>query len=52
MELAILIVTLVWLIWLSQLVNVETHLATIVCKVVPLILAVGLAYVIFTGYVQ
>lgn len=52
MELAVLIATLVWLILLSQTVEVYGGLSTLVHKVAPLLLAVGIAYVIFTGYVR
>lgn len=52
MELTILIAALVWLILLSQTVDTRGSVTILVHRVAPLVLAVGLAYVIFTGYVQ
>lgn len=52
MELATLIATMVWLILISQAVDTGNFRSTLAIKVVPLLLTVALAYVVFTGYVR
>lgn len=52
MVLATLIVTMMWLILISQVVDTGNFRSTLVIKVVPLVLTVALAYVVFTEYVR